>query len=231
MQIVVDAVRHENEEAHPLFFAMRVAFFVFATLVLYWVIHAGIERFGHRAIAAENGPLEIAQVVLALVGAGFLMLAAKVSPIGQSGMGVSALLLCFAAAREMDSLLERWFFEDAYTWMVGIPLASQAVALLWRRRHFLLVDLKWMSQIPSATLFVVAGIFLCSVCQFLDRPGVWGEGAFPLDESHPSYPVKLAIEESCELFAYTLLAYAGFDGYLVARRARAAVRRRTAAAW
>ena len=179
--------------------AVTVAFFQGLYLL---ATHSDIGSLG-----AENGPIEVAQVVLVVFAAALFYRAYRRANRGRSGLLVCGALLTYAAARELDSVFESLLFDDAYKYLVGLPLlliVARAVAS--RREHFL-EDCLWLLGGPSATMFFVGGLFLCCICQFLDRSAVWASISSPTETA----AIKVLIEESMELFAYLLLAFSGVE--------------------
>lgn len=199
-----------GELAYPA----RLALYGAITLAAYQLLYLGVQRTGAASLAAENGPLELVQVALASFGAMALGYAAWHCPAGRFGLAASACALSYAAARELDAFVETVLFDDAYKYLVGLPLLAVTATVAWTDRRRLIADSLWLVRQPQATLFVMAGFFLVSFCQTLDRPAIWQSIAgFSAAE-----PARLLIEESSELFAYLLLAFSGAEGALMARR-------------
>lgn len=195
-------------------FPFRVGLYGLATLVVFESAYAGICRYGAGFMGAENGPVEIAQVALALVGAIGLFSAAWWSPLGKAGLVVCGSVVAYAAARESDQLFESLLFDDAYKWLVGLPLVAVCVATVFIGRKTLIAESMWLMQHPVATLFAIAGIYLCFVCQVLDRPEMWSG----LESIGDVTDTKASIEEYSELFAYLLLAFSGVEAAALARQ-------------
>ena len=75
-----------------------------------------------------------------------------------------------------------------------------------------------MDASPTCDSFAIAGIYLCFVCQFFDRPEMWTTIRNPTDAVH----TKAMVEEYTELFAYLLLAFSGIESAILTRQDRAA---------
>jgi hypothetical protein len=203
-------------------YPFRVLLYAGITFVMFQAIYGSIKSFGAAWLASENGPLEAAQVVLALVAAVGIFSAARWTSKGRAALVVAGAMVAYAAGRESDVLFETWIFDDAYKWLIGVPMLILAiVAVIVDRRRLLGETMWWMRQ-PSATLFAVAGIFLCFVCQNLDRSEMW-LGLQPRQHVDTS---KALVEEYAELFAYLLLAFSGVEAAILAFGERMHARRR-----
>lgn len=197
---------------------LLVRFACFGVLLLmgYQLLLLGVEHWGAERMGGENGPIEMGQAILAGLGSLCLFWAAWKNPCGRTGVWISASLLAYAAARECDLLFEMHLFDDAYQWVVGLPLLLVALGVTWRYRRQFFADCTWLIWHPAAIMFGIAGIYLCTVCQMLDRPAMWNR--FPGAELVVLTPLKSLIEESCELFAYQLLFFAAIEAVILARR-------------
>lgn len=170
--------------------------------VLYMVQHHGIESIAH-----EYGPVEKSQIWLAMFASGCLFFASTRVRIGQTGLIICACMVGYAAARESDSWFERVFFDDAYKYMAGIPLAAIALFAFYRGRKRFFVEAPELLRTPAITIFTFAGIFICTVCQSLDAPELWAS----IGASWDAEVMKAAVEEFAEMFGYLLLAFAGTE--------------------
>ena len=186
------------------------------TMVVFQCVFMGIDQFGAEWMSRENGPIESAQAILALIGALGLFYAAATAKVGQAALTVCGAAIAYAAARESDDLFESLLFDDAYKYLVGLPMFVLCVVVLVRKRDGIIRETLWVMQQPSATLFAIAGIYLCFVCQSYDRPGMWHAIA---DETQLAI-TKTMVEEYAELFAYLLIALCGFEANLFARQTR-----------
>lgn len=190
----------------------RLFAYAIITFALFQGVFYGLLRSGSGFIAAENGPVESAQVYLAIFAALCLFYTAYRSRRGRAGLIVCAAMVGYAAAREADSIFEALFFDDAYKWLVGLPMLAIAITALWVDRKRVIPDALWLVRQPSVTMFAIAGIYLCAVCQLYDRPAMWSEitGGATADTA------KATIEEFAELFAYVLLGFSGIEGLAMA---------------
>jgi hypothetical protein len=182
------------------------------TIGVFQAIYLITIHFGAAYAGMENGPIENAQVVFALLGALALFMAARIATRGRALVFASASAVTYAAMRECDLLFETYVFDDAYKFLVGLPLGVLVAIGCWRQRRELLSDFVYLMKQPAAAMFGVAGLHLCVACQMLDRPMLWSglEGAVDLDAT------KMMVEESMELFAYTMVAFSGVEAYVFA---------------
>ncbi len=195
-------------------YLFRFGIYAFITLLVFESVYAAIGVYGPEAMGAENGPIEMAQVLLAIIGAVGLFAAACWSPIGRSGWVMCGAVVAYAAARESDLFFETLLFDDAYKWVVGLPMAVLFLAIVIVDRRRLVGDNLMLMRHPAATMFGIAGVFLCFVCQIIDRPEMWAENG-----TDGSVAItKALIEEYCELFAYLLIAFSGIESALLGRR-------------
>lgn len=197
-----------------------------------WVVYGGIAlgtfqtiylattQMGAARVGGENGPIEISQVAFAACGAVGLFLAARNTMRGRAMILVCAAAVTYAIARECDLWFETLLFDDAYKYLVGLPMGIMVMSILWRDRRDLIGDFLYMMREPAATLFGVAGLHLCVACQMLDRPLLWSglEGAVDIKST------QAMVEESMELFAYMLIAFSGVEAYLFANEKSAAAK-------
>ncbi len=197
-------------------YPFRLALYFVITLVAVELTFAAARICGPHVVAAENGPLETAQVFLAVIGAVGLLCAARWSRIGRAAFFTCGGMLLYAAARESDRWFETLLFDDAYKWVVGLPVAVLCARVIFVQQHRWLGDAINLMRHPAATLFAVAGFYLCFVCQVLDRPDMWLE----ISDSQEMQTTKAMIEEFAELFAYLLLAFSGIEAAIVAHRGR-----------
>lgn len=194
----------------------RLCLYGVLTAILYQLIFLGVKDHGAALMGAENGPLELAQVAFALIAAIGLFYGATQIRVGRVGLIISGAAVTYAAARESDLLFEDLFFDDAYKYFVGLPMCLLVAGAIAVDRKRIRGDVFWLMKQPAATLFVVAGIFLCGVCQTLDRPDLWGNLRYSTD----AVVTKAMIEEYAELFAYLLLAFSGIEAAILSRQVR-----------
>ncbi len=200
--------------AHPSLLLVRYALLGVMLFFSYLGIYTIVLFYGADWTARENGPLELSQAAFALIGSGLMFAAALKCRIGRTGIWICASLLGYAAARECDQFFEHFLFTDAYKWVAGLPLMSVLGWILWRYRDQIVSDSISMMKHPAAALFTMAGIYLCTFCQMLDRPLLWHSDDV---QAASILPIKVLVEESAEFFAYAILAFAGLESYLYAR--------------
>lgn len=195
-------------------YPFRVVIYAVITFALFEWVYWAVGTRGADAIGKENGPVEMAQVVLAVIGAVGLFCAARWTMIGRAGLIVCASVVTYAAARESDAVFEALLFDDAYKWVVGLPLGVLCFSVIYAERRQFMADTMWLMRHPAATLFAIAGVYLCFVCQILDRPNMWTT----VGDAEAVGTAKALVEEFAELFAYLLLAFSGFEAAVLARR-------------
>lgn len=204
-------------------YPFRIGFYAVITLVVFQSVFLAINAYGPEVMGAENGPIEVMQVVLALIAATGLFYAAKRATVGRAGLILCAAAVTYAAARESDKLFETYLFDDAYKVLVGLPMAILVGVSLFKLRRGLLGETMWLMRQPAATLFAIAGIYLCFVCQFFDRPDLWAG----ITNRAEADTTKALIEEYAELFAYLLLAFSGIEATIFAKQQQAAELQKT----
>ena len=167
--------------------------------------------------AAEDGPLELAQVAVAAGGAALLILAAHRTAAGRAGLAACAGALLYAAARECDGWFERTFFDDAYKYLAGLPIAAAVGFIAWRDRRNWPESLRWCGH-PSAGLFLCGGLQVVAVAALLERPALW----LFVDDFDQAEAMKRVVEECCELAGYAALAAGSLELFLTVRGENAA---------
>jgi hypothetical protein len=197
-------------------YPVRLVVYGLITMAVFEALYALLQSRGAVVVASESGPIERIQVVCLLLGAVGIGVAVWWTPIGRAVLVATGATAVYAAARESDSWFEANFFNDAYKWLIGAPLAMIVVSVAYRERSKLIDETLRMSVRPGSTLFTIAGIYLCFFCQLLDRPGFWSEAGISVGVNSQ----KLLVEESAELFAYLLIAYSGCEALIAARHDR-----------
>ncbi|MGB7346326.1 MAG: hypothetical protein WBD20_19060 [Pirellulaceae bacterium] len=195
-------------------FPSRLFCYAVITFVLFQAVFFCITQYGSGFVGVENGPVEMAQVYLAIIASLCLFYTAYRCRRGRAGLIACAAMVGYAAARESDSLFEAALFDDAYKWLVGLPMLLITVSALWIDRRRVVPDAMWLVRQPSVTMFAIAGIYLCAVCQLFDRPDMWTEITAATEAS----AAKAMVEELVELFAYLLLAFSGVEGLAMAHQ-------------
>jgi hypothetical protein len=198
----------------------RLCIYGVVTFAVFQLLYFGIQRQGAAVLGAEDGPIEAAQVALAIFGSLALFYAAFRSPVSRAGLVAAGALIAYAAARESDSWFERVFFDDAYRYLVGLPMLAVTAIAIFIDRKKLMRECLGSFQQPAGTLFVIGCIFLGAVCQPLDRPGLW----VSISDGAEVMETKAMIEEYAELFAYMLIAMSGIEAVIRARRTAIAAR-------
>ncbi|MCO8123134.1 hypothetical protein NHH03_15405 [Stieleria sp. TO1_6] len=186
---------------------VRFAIYGILSLALGQVIVWKLNSVGVIALASENGMLEWMQVGLTLCTAGVF---ARVYFMGKSGatvFGVLACVVAYAGAKECDSFLESFLFDDAYKYVAGGPLALLVFFLVCRGRDEFVSDLSHAIAARWFGIFVTAGILLISLCQLFDSAGLWET----FDQSTALREAKLLVEETSELYVYYFLAVAALE--------------------
>jgi hypothetical protein len=199
-------------------YPFRVGVYAIVVMVVFELVYSGIRAQGAAAMGAENGPIEMAQVALAVIGACGLFAAACLARVGRAGVVLCGAAVAYAAARESDRWFESILFDDAYKLLIGFPMLTLVCLVTFVDRRRLVGDLMWLMHQPAATLFAIAGIFLCFVCQILDRPDMWSS----VIDANQMVNAKALIEEYCELFAYLLVAFSGVEAAVLAYQRRRA---------
>ncbi|QDT10411.1 hypothetical protein [Planctomycetes bacterium K23_9] len=195
-------------------FPARLACYAVIAFALVQVLFIGLLARGTSFIGAENGPVEMAQVYLALFASACLFYAAYRCRRGRAGLITCAAMVGYAAARESDSIFETLLFDDAYKYLVGLPLFLVAVTALLIDRRRVVREAMWLVRQPAITLFALGGIYLCTFCQVLDRPDMWTS----ISSLEERTQTKAMVEEFAELFAYAILAFAGIEALAMAHR-------------
>lgn len=196
----------------------RLAAFGIATFALYQLLYLLLQGEHGVTLSAENGPVETLEGLLAVAASVLFFVAAGRTASGRSAMTVFGCAIGYAAARESDALMEHWLFDDAYKYLVGLPLAVLAVGVIYHHRSRFVRESLWLVQQPAAVLYIIAGIYLGGVCQIFDRPDLW-KGIASASEAMAT---KATIEEFAELFAYLLFAFSAAETFILARRTQLA---------
>ena len=199
----------------------RMAVYGGIVLLVFQGIYLLLQRFEAAWLVAENGPLELAQVACLVLAAPVIALAAKWTPVGRAVLVAAAAATIYAAARESDQWFESIFFEDAYKVLVGLPAALLVMIAAYRDRERIIVETMHIARYPGATMFTIAGIYLCFFCQMFDRPLFWIDSG-----SDAGVGVQKPLVEECsELFAYLLIAFSSVEAAISAFEDRAKLSR------
>ncbi len=197
-------------------YPVRLTAYGITAFAIFQLVVSLLESHGANWLGAENGPLEMSQVVLATFTAISFAFAATKSKAGRAGLVGCAVMVAYAAAREADMIFESLLFEDAYKYVVGIPVLLIGLTTFVIYRKSIVADALWLVRQPAVTMFAIAGIYLCAMTQILDRPIVWSEVPVATQEAKDGLmATKGVVEESAELFAYLLLAFSGVEALIL----------------
>ena len=190
----------------------RLTAYGFVAFSVCQLVFMAIRVNGIGFAALENGPVEKAQVWLALFACGCLFYSASRMRVGRTGLILCACMVGYAAARECDTWFEAVFFDDAYKYLGGKTLYAFASIAFYRGRKHVFRESLALVRSPSITIFAIAGIYICSLCQVIDRPDLW----LAIGETAEAETTKAAVEEFAELFGYLLLAFSGIEAVAMA---------------
>lgn len=217
-QTLAEASSHHSDDLawqRALFgFPARLFCYALVAFATCQGVFVAIRSQGIAFAAMENGPVEIAQALMALFASGCLFFAAYRNQYGRPGVVVCACMVGYAAARECDRWFETVFFDDAYKYLAGVPLVILAAFELYRGRHRIVSESFELLQTPAICIFSIAGIYICSMCQVIDRPDLWAA----VGEGVAAETTKAAVEEFAELFGYLLLSFSGVEAIAMALR-------------
>lgn len=197
-------------------YLVRLVLFGIMSFATYASIYLLATSESASFLSSENGPLESLQV--ALVGSASLMffIAAIKSHTYRACLTVMGAMAGYAAAREMDTVFESLLFDDAYKYVVGLPMLAAVGWTAWHDRARLMSDWAGLSRQPAFTLFMIGGLYLICVCQALDSPAFWGEATSTTTADNiASHPTKQMVEEYCEVFAYLLIGFSGVESIVM----------------
>ena len=196
-------------------YPVRLLLYGLIAFLLCQIVFWGIEQQGVFVFVRENGPMEQTQTLLALLTSLCFFFAASQRCYGSTVLVLCGCLVGYAAARESDDLFETIFFDDAYKYLAGIPLLTIGLVVWYRNRIGFFDQAIQMLKSPAMTIFVISGIYICSICQAFDRPALWSE----LDWNRSTELTKAAVEEFAELFGYLLLSFSGIETVMMVRAA------------
>ena len=188
----------------------RLVAYGLVAFILGQMLYAAVLERGWEIIGQEDGPVERTQTALAMFAAVAFFVAAKKSTYGKAGLVLCGSLAGYAAGRECDQWLETHLFNDAYKYLIGLPLLAITLVVGWKHRRTALADSIPLARTPAITMFGVAGVYLCAVCQVFDRPDFWAAIA----DHENVFAIKTLVEEFAEIFGYLLIAFAGVEAVL-----------------
>jgi hypothetical protein len=193
-------------------YPVRLAVYLILVVVVCQIVLAAIRQHGITIAADENGPVEKAQVGFALFTSACLFFAAARIRVGRTLLTICACMVGYAAARECDVWFETVLFEDAYKYLAGLPLLGIALSALFRGRKQIFHEVMTLTRTPTVTIFAFAGVYICCVCQVIERPVLWAA----VGTGDEAILTRAAIEEFAELFGYLLLAFSGVESVAMA---------------
>lgn len=155
-------------------------------------------------LARESGLLEISQIAILLFAGILAGLSSKLSVnYRTAAFTLSGILLC-AASREADDWFAILLFDDAYKWLVCLPVITIVGWRCWDRRDTIYKEFSDFLRTPFGSIFTFAILFVGLFCNLLDRSSFW-----PAVLAAPELAnQKTVIEESAELFGYLIILIA-----------------------
>jgi hypothetical protein len=159
----------------------------------------------------EGGPLEWTQFGLLVLAGAILVRGALVDERSREAAQMLALLIAFAAVRELDGLLDGLLPWPG--WKLGFVLLVPAVWLARRRGDALRAQIARLVTSPAACVLWAGFLVAVPVAQLL------GHGAFlrALMGDAYEFAVKQAIQESAECVGYLLLVAGSIEVVLAGR--------------
>ena len=112
----------------------RLIVYGVVAFVLGQTLYAVVLQRNWEIIGQENGLVERTQAALALFGAVAFFVAATKSTYGKAGLVLCGSLAGYAAGRECDQWLETHLFNDAYKYLIGLPLLAITLVVGWKHR-------------------------------------------------------------------------------------------------
>lgn len=175
-----------------------------------------VEKDSLEHLASENGPIEIAQFAILILAASIAAYASKISPhLSTAIFSLSAGLFC-AASREADDWFASMVFDDAYKWLVCLPLIAVVSLKFWKSRETIYHQCNEILSKPYGTTLAFTILMIGTLCQTLDRSSFW-----PTISVDPIVgDQKSVIEETVELFGYLLILFSTMELTIDAWQAR-----------
>lgn len=176
--------------------------FILAGLAGFEFLVTAVSTTDVRHVVVDDGPIELVQLALGLLTAGFLIDAGRVAPNIRDIAWIFALMALFASARELDHAFDGLGVPGSYR-VVTFPLGLGALAVAVRARELLPDQIRAAFMTP-ATGLLAAGFFVVVVyAQIIGQKELW-QGTLGVAYLRP---VKDLVEESAELVGYFLLAW------------------------
>lgn len=194
-----------------------VRFLLYAMLpgfvIQLFVYAAGSRRAYH--LAAENGPLEWAQVGLLAVTIALLVAAARRRASVRTLLLWLTVFPLWALIRELDGLLEHMLFDSAWE-VLAWGIAVVYLYIGWRHRERLLAQMLAFVRSRTFVLFFGSFIIVVVLAQFIGQTELWkgimGD-AYMRD-------VKRVAEELLEVSGYCVAVCAGVECLVEGREDR-----------
>lgn len=189
---------------------MVVRFAAYAALVAFtfeWLVMAG-SHGDPVALVRDDGPLENAQLLLAVFVAGMFAYLAGRIPAQRDLFQIMAGLAYVAGARELDNLTLTMGSRHAYK-LIALPGLLYAGAALLRARTRIFDDVRNLARTPAFGLLFVGFLAVVAYGQVFGQKELWmalvAEGNYR--------PVKDLVEEGTELFGYVLIAIGAIEAW------------------
>lgn len=162
-----------------------------------------VSRESMQILASEDGPIEIAQIILLVISGTLASISAIFAVQNRTVIFILAAGIFCAASREADDWFARLIFDDSYKWFVCLPLLSAAAYRAWQNRETVYQEVfNFLSQ-PYASTIAFSVIMVATLCNTFDRSSFW-----PAMAMHPNLgDQKAVIEETAELFSYLILLF------------------------
>ena len=181
----------------------RLCFYAACTALLMHLVLQLVSLGDLKTLSSENGPIEVSQIVVLILAGLLAGIASTVSKENRTLNTCLAVVFLCAAGREADDWFATYFFDDAYKWLVCLPLMVLAAFLCWKSRTHLYYEMITFLSKPHATLIIFSILMVVTLGQTLDRSSFW-----PNVDSSPSLGnQKAVVEETLELFAYLTLLF------------------------
>jgi hypothetical protein len=187
---------------------LPVRFLAYAALtgIALELVVRGIQAAGAAAVVAEDGPVEVAQAVLALAAACVFAFPLVRGLRGFELRVLLGLACLFAAARELDGFFGAAIGPHAYK-LLAFPVALAGVIFAWRSRSVLPDEVGELFAAPASTLIFAGALIVLVHAQVLGQKEIW----HALVPDGDSRAVKKTVEECSELTGYLLIVFAAIE--------------------
>lgn len=206
------AVREAGDVTGPGPMALRLLVYALVTAAVFQcVVIIAID--GHAdLLGSEYGPIECAQLVLALVAGAVLLTAARRGDTMPTVLTIGALAAWFAAAREADRFLADILFSDANK-IVMTAVAVLAVVVMIRGRGRIGAELALLVRTSGFQFLFCGWLVVVVYAQITGQKQLWQA---VMGDSYLR-SAKNTLEELPELFGYLLLVFGGFEAWVLER--------------